>query len=323
MERLDRFMARSNAAYYASHDPFQDFTTAPEITQVFGELLGLWSAVVWQQQSEPVPILLAELGPGRGTLMADALRAIAKAAPGFSGALQLHLVETSPRLRAQQAARLPRAAWHDGIETIPPGPMILLANEFLDALPIRQFVRRGPAWTERCVEAGGFVERPAEPPPCEAADGEVVEVNEPAQALVQALAARLRRQPGAALFLDYGPSRTGPGDSLQALRSGRPADPLAHPGQADLTAHVDFATLAAAARAAGAQVHGPVPQGPFLASLGLFQRTGALARSQPPAQAAALIHSAQRLAEPDRMGGLFKALALTPPGAPIPPGFEP
>ena len=322
VERLDRFMARSNAAYYADHDPFQDFTTAPEITQVFGELLGLWSAVVWQQQSEPAPVLLAELGPGRGTLMADAIRAIAKTAPRFAEAIQLHLIETSPRLKAQQAARLPQAVWHETVGALPPGPVILLANEFLDALPVRQFVRRGPAWTERYVEAGAYVERPAEPPPREAADGEVVEVNEPAQALVEALAARFRQQPGAALFLDYGPSQTAPGDSLQALRSGRPADPLANPGQADLTAHVDFATLAAAARAAGAQVHGPVPQGPFLASLGLFQRTGILARIQPPARAAALIQSAQRLAEPDRMGGLFKALAICSPNAPTPPGFE-
>ncbi len=316
-------MARSNAAYYADHDPFRDFTTAPEITQVFGELLGLWSAVVWQQQSEPAPVLLAELGPGRGTLMADALNAIAKTAPRFADALQLHVVETSPRLRAQQAARLPRAAWHETIDTLPPGPTILLANEFLDALPIRQFVRRSPAWTERYVEAGGYVECPAEPLPRDAPDGQVVEVNEPAQALMKALAGRLRQHSGGALFLDYGPSRTAPGDSLQALRSGRPADPLANPGQADLTAHVDFATLAATARAAGVQVHGPVPQGPFLASLGLFQRTGILARGQPPARAVALIQSAQRLAEPDRMGGLFKALALTPPGAPTPPGFEP
>ena len=322
MERLDRFMARSNAAYYADNDPFRDFTTAPEITQVFGELLGLWSAVVWQQGGEPAPVLLAELGPGRGALMADALRAISQATPGFAAALRLHLVETSPRLRAAQAARLPQAAWHASIETLPPGPMILLANEFLDALPIRQFVRRGPAWTERHVEASAYVERPASAPPRDAPDGQVVEVNEPAETLVKTLAARLSSQGGAALFLDYGPSRTAPGESLQALRGGRPADPLAAPGAADLTAHVDFQSLATAARSAGAEVHGPIPQGPFLARLGLFQRTGVLARAQPPGRAAALVQSAQRLAEPDRMGSLFKALCLCRPGAPTPPGFE-
>ena len=327
MERLDRFMARANAAYYATHDPFQDFTTAPEISQVFGEILGLWAAVVWEQLGRPSPVLLVELGPGRGTLMRDATRAIARVAPAFADALRLHLVETSPRLRAQQAALLPTATWHDTLDTLPPGPMIALANEFLDALPIRQFVRRGPGWTERHVDAGAFRELPASGPDRAAAEGEVVEVNETAAAIITALARRIVAEPhrdevGAALLLDYGPARSAPGESLQALRGGRPADPLAEPGSADLTAHVDFAALARAARAAGACPHGPVPQGPLLAQLGLFQRTGILARTQPPPRAAALMQSAQRLAEPDRMGSLFKALALTAPGAPPPPGFD-
>ncbi len=324
MERLDRFMARANAAYYATQDPFRDFTTSPEITQVFGEVLGLWAAVVWEQIGRPVPVVLAELGPGRGTLMRDATRAVGKVAPAFAAALSVHLVETSPRLRARQAALLPAATWHDAAADLPEGPMILLANEFLDALPIRQFVRRGPAWAERHVADAGFVERPvSRPPGVDAADGEVVEVNEPARGLAAHLAGRLRARGGAALFLDYGPARSAPGDSLQALRDGRPADPLREPGTADLTAHVDFEAFAAAARAAGAGVHGPVPQGPFLAGLGLFQRSGVLARTQPPARAAALMQAAQRLAEPDRMGGLFKALALCQPGLPVPPGFEP
>ena len=158
IERLDTFMARANAAYYATHDPFADFTTSPEITQVFGELLGLWAAVTWDLLGRPSPVLLVEAGPGRGTLMADALRAIAQVAPAFRAALSLHLIETSPRLRALQAARLPDAAWHESLATVPQKPLLLLANEFLDALPIRQFVRRGHGWVERFVGPKGYVE---------------------------------------------------------------------------------------------------------------------------------------------------------------------
>ena len=318
-------MAAANAAYYATHDPFRDFTTAPEITQVFGELLGVWAAVAWEGAGRPDPVMLVEAGPGRGTLMRDALRAVRRVAPDFAGAARVHLVETSPRLRAVQAAAVPDALWHDGLEGVPPGPLVLLANEFLDALPIRQFVRRGAGWTERFVEDGVFVEQAAEPlgweaGSREAGEGEVVEVNEAAEAIIRWVAGRIAAEGGAALLLDYGPAASAPGESLQALREGRPSDPLAEPGQADLTAHVDFAALARAA--AGVAVHGPVRQGPFLARLGLFQRTGVLARTQPPEKAAALVQSAQRLAEPDRMGGLFKALALCQAGAPVPPGFE-
>ena len=165
MERLDAFMARANAAYYATHDPFADFTTAPEISQVFGEILGLWAAVAWQGMGAPEPVLLIEAGPGRGTLMADALRAIGRAAPAFRAALRLHLIESSPRLRALQAGMLADAVWHDALETVPLAPLILLGNEFLDALPIRQFVRRGDGWAERFVEAGRFVEVMVSAPP--------------------------------------------------------------------------------------------------------------------------------------------------------------
>jgi SAM-dependent MidA family methyltransferase len=322
IERLDAYMARANAAYYATRDPYADFTTAPEITQVFGELLGLWAAVVWQQMGEPAPILLAEAGPGRGTLMADALRAIGNVASGFRAALRLHLVEPSPRLRALQAERLSDAIWHNDVAELPDGPLLLLANEFLDALPIRQFVRRGTGWTERHVQDGCFVELPAAAPPRCAEDGAIVEVCEPALSLATTLGRRLAATGGAALLLDYGPEHSAPGDSLQALRDGRPADPLAAPGLADLTAHVDFQAIADAARGAGAAVHGPLPQGVLLARLGLFQRTGVLARTQPPARAAAMIEAARRLAEPDRMGRLFKALAVCHPALPTPPGFE-
>ena len=370
MERLDAFMARANAAYYATHDPFADFTTAPEISQVFGEILGLWAAVVWQGLGGPDPVLLVEAGPGRGTLMADALRAIGRVMPAFGAVLRLHLIEGSPRLRAVQARVLPGAVWHDGLETLPGAPLILLGNEFLDALPIRQFVRRGAAWAERFVEGGRFVEvaasTPTTPPPLEGLgreadqrcgegsrgtrlryypgtdpaphppasrgggvenettipDGMILERNESAQAFVATLTQRCIAHRGAALFLDYGPAVSAFGDSLQALHAGRPADPLGPPGDADLTAHVDFAALAAAARAAGGEVHGPLPQGIFLTRLGLFQRTGVLARRQPAARAAALMDAASRLAEPNRMGRLFKAFAVAaPPAGPL-PGFE-
>ncbi len=401
-------MARANAAYYATHDPFADFTTAPEISQVFGEILGLWAAVMWDHIGRPNPVLLVEAGPGRGTLMADALRAIKEVAPAFGSALRLHLIETSPRLRALQAARLPAAVWHDALDTLPNAPLLLLANEFLDALPVRQFVRRGDVWLERFVEDGRFVEVAAEIPPWSDRDlhppassflpswpcppsrsdlhpplwpfppswsgvsrppttfrglqakswvvgirptmttdagptpnttptstttdtptttpapnpHTILELGEPAHAFLRTLATRVTNHPGAALFLDYGPEHSAPGDSLQALRNGQPADPLADPGTADLTAHVDFAALAATARTAGTATHGPLPQGLFLTRLGLFQRTDRLARTQPPPQALALIEAARRLAEPDRMGRLFKALAVCHPGCPTPPGFE-
>jgi NADH dehydrogenase [ubiquinone] 1 alpha subcomplex assembly factor 7 len=363
MERLDAFMARANAAYYATHNPFADFTTAPEITQAFGEVLGLWAAVAWRAIGAPDPVLLVEAGPGRGTLMRDAVRAIGQAAPVFRAALRLHLIETSTRLRNVQAQVLPGAAWHNALEAVPEGPLILLANEFLDTLPIRQFVWREGRWAERFVAEGKFVERataedqrPALPheseqravtgpktfdwrphsplsPVAQTAGepwglrpglppGTVVEINEPARAFVATLAHRLTACPGAALYLDYGPGDSAPGDSLQALATGQPADPLGPPGTADLTAHVDFAALGHAARAAGADVYGPLPQGVFLTRLGLMSRTGALARAQPPARAAALIEASRRLIEPDRMGRLFKAMAICSPGAPTPPGFE-
>lgn len=326
-ERLDRFMARANATYYATHNPYADFTTAPEISQGFGEVLGLWAAVVWQAMGRPDPVILAEAGPGRGTLMADALRAVGRAAPEFAAALRLHLVESSPELRALQAVRLPQATWHDRVDALPSGPMILLANEFLDALPIRQFVRHGQGWSERYVAEGRLVEAPVPTaeqalPGLAAPEGAVVEVCEEARAVARQLAARFAAPSGgAALFVDYGPAARAPGDSLQALREGQFADPLADSGEADLTAHVDFAALAEAARAAGAQAQGPVAQGLFLARLGLPQRMEKLAAGQSPAQAAALLAGVRRLTEPHAMGRLFKALALCAPGLPVLPGF--
>jgi SAM-dependent MidA family methyltransferase len=326
-ERLDTFMARANAIYYAAHDPFADFTTSPEISQVFGEIIGLWAAVSWQLIGRPDPVLLVEAGPGRGTLMADALRAVRLAVPDFAAALRVHLIETSPRLRTAQASRVPDAAWHDSLASVPDQPMILLANEFLDALPIRQFVHRGGGWTERFVASGKWIEQAADtgdiPPGRAAAEGDIVEVNEAARAFVGAVALRLGRADGAALFLDYGPQRSAAGDSLQALARKRPVDPLVQAGSADLTAHVDFADLAAVARAHGAAVQGPLPQGGFLTALGLFQRTERLARNRTPAEAASLLEAARRLAEPAAMGQLFKVMAVCSAGCPSLPGFPP
>lgn len=324
-ERLDQFMARANAAYYATHDPFADFTTAPEISQIFGETLGLWAAVTWQLMGSPQPVLLVEAGPGRGTLMADALRAIGQVAPAFRDALSVHLIENAPRLRAAQAQRVPNATWHDTFATVPRLPLLFVANEFLDALPIRQFVRRGDHWTERYVHEARWLERSSAGPPHPPAttgEADIVEVRESARSLVADIGARLTANAGAALFLDYGSGSGGHGDTLQAICNGQPADPLAKPGSADLTAHVDFAAVVAAARAAGAIVHGPVPQGVFLTRLGLFQRTDRLARRQPAGRALALIAAARRLAEPVAMGRLFKAVALCRAGCPTPPGFE-
>jgi SAM-dependent MidA family methyltransferase len=313
-ERLDRFMARANAIYYGTRDPFADFTTSPEISQVFGEIIGLWAAVTWQLLGCPDPVLLIEAGPGRGTLMADALRAVRLASPDFAAAARVHLIETSARLRSAQASRVPDATWHDRLASVPEQPMILVANEFLDALPIRQFIRRGSSWTERFVDRGQWVEQPAGdaeiPPGRTTAEGDVVEVNQPARDFVAAIGRRVARHRGAALLVDYGPERSAAGDSLQALAQKRPVDPLAHAGSADLTAHVDFADLAGVARACGASVQGPVPQGAFLTALGLFRRTERLARNRTPAEASALNEAAQRLADPAAMGQLFKVMAV-------------
>jgi NADH dehydrogenase [ubiquinone] 1 alpha subcomplex assembly factor 7 len=325
-ERLDQFMARANAIYYASHDPFADFTTAPEVSQVFGELLGLWAAIVWDLLGRPDPVLLVEAGPGRGTLMADALRVVGRAQPDFAAAAQVHLIETSARLRATQAMHLKQAAWHRSLADVPEGPMILLANEFLDALPIRQFVRRGDGWTERYVAEGAWVEEPVEPPALPASppfvEGQIVEVNEPARGFVSAVAGRLHRHHGAALFIDYGSREIGPGGSLQAIAVGEKANPLAPPGTADLTAHVDFADLAHTAKVNGAAAQGPVTQRHLLMQLGIRERTERLVNEASTVQAEALRGGLARLIAPEQMGGLFKAIALTSPNCPKLPGFS-
>jgi NADH dehydrogenase [ubiquinone] 1 alpha subcomplex assembly factor 7 len=308
-ERFDRFMARANAAYYANHDPYADFTTAPELTQVFGEVLGGWARIAWQMLGSPAEFILAEAGPGRGVLMADALRVF--------GPADVHFIETSLRLRAEQAKRVPSAVWHDSLDALPEGPMILIANEFLDALPVRQFIRRAAGWMERYVADGAYTEQPTDFPLPDDPEGSVREVNEPAIAFVEQLAERR----AVALLIDYGPLASAAGESVQAIAGGKYANPLLEPGGADLTAHVDFAGLAAAARAAGGQAQGPVKQNAFLTALGLPQRTDQLAQKFPPS-AEKLRLAARRLTAPEAMGSLFKAMAICPKGFPPLPGFE-
>jgi SAM-dependent MidA family methyltransferase len=314
-------MAGANAIYYADNDPFSDFTTSPEINQVFGELLGAWSAVVWEQMGAPAHFAFVEAGPGRGSLMQDALRTLRRVAPAFAAACRVHFIETSARLRVQQAQRVPDATWHDDLAHVQLVPTILLANEFLDALPIRQFVRLADGWAERYVREGAFVDVPSAGPGREAPEGSVVEISEAAGKWVSDLAERLVTAGGAALILDYGASETVEGDSFQALRGGRPADPLSAPGSADLTAHVDFAALARSARLAGASVWGPISQGAFLERLGLWERIAALGLANPD-RAGQFQEAAQRLSSPARMGDLFKVMCMTQPDFPVPPGFE-
>lgn len=334
-----RYMALAlghpTGGYYMTRDPFGsrgDFTTAPEISQMFGELLGVWAAEVWHGMGRPDPVRLVELGPGRGTLMSDLWRAAA-ALPFFQASLDIHLVETSPVLRATQqralAARGIEARWHGTVDSVPDGPAIVLANEFFDALPIRQFISTARGWCERLVglDAGGnlvfgVAMEPEHRVSKVAAEGAVIEVNEAAIHIMTELAARLAKSGGALLAIDYGPLTSTLGDTLQAVKQHRFVDPLADPGEADLTAHVDFATLARAALGQGAGVHGPVTQGSFLRELGIEQRAEALKRRATPLQATEIEAALARLASPDPgMGKLFKVMAATHPLAPVPPGF--
>ncbi|GGD46887.1 class I SAM-dependent methyltransferase [Sinisalibacter lacisalsi] len=319
--------------YYTTRDPLGtagDFTTAPEISQMFGELVGLALAQAWMDQGTPDAITLAELGPGRGTLMADILRAT-KAVPGFHAALEIHLVEASPALREKQRAALAGhdITHHDSAGTLPEAPLFLIANEFFDALPIRQFIRAGDAWRERLVGLDddtlafglGVPDMPAElAHRDDVAEGGLVETCPAAAAIMDQIARRIGTHGGAALIVDYGDWRS-LGDTLQALKSHAPVDPLATPGEADLTAHVDFEALARAAPALAASRL--TPQGVFLERLGITPRAEALARRLSGTALDAHVAAHRRLTHPDEMGTLFKVLALVPPGAPMLPGLEP
>ena len=319
------YMAEANAAYYASRDPLGaagDFTTAPEISQMFGELIGAWLADLWTRAGSPAGAHYVELGPGRGTLAADALRAMAAA--GLRP--PVHLVETSPVLREAQASRLPGARWHDDPDSLPEdGPLLIVANEFFDALPVRQLVRSEDGWRELLVtaEQGTFrrVAGPIRPGPAtDRSPGTIVETCPAASAIVGGLARRIAAQGGAALIVDYGPARSGTGDTLQSVSGHGFADPWTEPGNRDLTAHVDFEALGAAARREGVTVKGPRTQGEWLVAMGLDLRARALARSAPE-RAGEIDAARNRLAAPDEMGDLFKVMALVSPDWPEAAGF--
>jgi NADH dehydrogenase [ubiquinone] 1 alpha subcomplex assembly factor 7 len=339
---VERYMALALAhpdfGYYMNRDPFGasgDFTTSPEISQMFGELLGLWAAEVWLSMGSPNPVRLIEIGPGRGTLMSDALRA-AQIVPEFRAALDVWLVETSPGLAAMQHELLldsgAAIAWAQRLADVPAGPAIVIANEFLDALPVRQFLRVGGQWRERVVRLNreGNLALDVSPGPelsikGRAANGEILEVSPSGHRFMFELGGRLVVQGGAALIVDYGHSVTGVGDTLQAVRAHRYVDPLVAPGDCDLTAHVDFAAMARSASATGAAVYGPIDQGDFLRAIGIDLRAKALADRAEPDRAEELRHTRDRLAGKGKseMGALFKAMAVVNRKLPAPPGFLP
>jgi len=315
--------------YYATRDPLGaagDFITAPEISQMFGELIGLALAQAWLDQGSPAPFTLAELGPGRGTLMVDALRAT-KAVPGFHDAAEVHFVESSPVLRRLQAQAVPTALWHDTISTLPATPLFLVANEFFDALPIRQFQRAGDGWREKMVGVTddmlsfglsapaplGFLEHRLS----DTKDGDIVEYCPALPGIMSEISARIAAHGGAALIIDYGDWQS-QGDTLQALTDHKSADPLAAPGLADLTAHVDFAAIAA--NAAPARHSRLTPQGVFLERLGVTPRAQALAKGLSADALTAHIAAHRRLTHPSEMGQLFKVISLYPDGKLPPPG---
>lgn len=322
--------------YYTTRDPLGaqgDFTTAPEISQMFGELVGLALAQSWLDQGRPAPFTLAELGPGRGTLMADILRAT-KGVPGFHDAARICLVEASPALREVQARTLSGYApdWLDSIEELPQAPLFLVANEFFDALPIRQFVRDGDGWRERLigVQDGKLAfGLGAQAPQAALAgrledtrDGDVVELCPAAAPVATQIVGRISAHGGSALIVDYGDWRS-LGDTFQAVHRHENVSPLETPGQADLTAHVDFEAIANSASAQGCRYTRLAPQGVFLERLGITARAQALAKGTDEKALAAVIHAHRRLTHPDEMGNLFKVLGLYPAHAAPPPGLEP
>ena len=317
--------------YYATRDPLGgngDFTTAPEISQMFGELIGLSLAQTWLDQGKPTPFTLAELGPGRGTLMADILRAAGQI-PGWSDAAQVHFVETSKTLRAAQKNRVPQATWHDDITTLPNQPLFLVANEFFDALPIRQFHRDAAGWRE--VQIGvrndNLTAGLSDAAPIEALDhrledtnaGDIVELCPVLPAIVQNIATRIAIHGGTALIIDYGDWRS-LGDTLQALKKHQHYDPFIAPGTADITAHVDFEAIAQ--NSAPACYTRLTPQGVFLERLGITPRAQKLATALQGPALETHIAAHRRLTHPEEMGSLFKVLGLYPSTAQPPAGLE-
>jgi SAM-dependent MidA family methyltransferase len=338
---LERYMSLALShpryGYYSTREPFGatgDFVTAPEISQMFGELIGLWAAEVWRLSGAPAPMRLVELGPGRGMLMADALRAIRKL-PELDGGIEVHLVETSPRLAEIQRATLANCdvpmRWHASAADIPSGSAIFIANEFFDALPVQHFVRTKKGWCERLVglDADGLLAFGLKPQADKenrvtAPEGSVLEISPKAREIVGALAGRIAGEGGALLVIDYGYVESQLGETLQAMRNHRFVDPLQAPGECDLTAHVDFAALARQAEEAGARVHGPVTQSEFLLALGVAERAQMLKQKASPAQAEAVDAALVRLVDrtsSTSMGELFKVMAITPKHLSSVPGF--
>ncbi|WP_417518253.1 class I SAM-dependent methyltransferase [Minwuia sp.] len=335
---LDRYMTLAltdpESGYYARLQDIGgsgDFVTAPEISQMFGELLGLWMADMWRRAGLPEDLILVEAGPGRGTLMADALRAMRRAAPSLADDHEIWLVETSESLKTIQKERLEGfdVHWAASVEDLPERPMILIANEFLDALPVRQLVRRGDGLVERAVglhddslaiveiEPQGDV--PAGLPPM--TEGEVIEIGPARAAAVRAIAAQIASQGGAALLIDYGHEMTVPGDTLQAMK-GHAFHPLLEaPGEADITAHVDFAAVARAADAGGLSVHGPIGQRQFLLRLGIEARLAQLLKNADRETGAGLTAGFRRLTDPTHMGHLFKVLCISRTDIGVPTGY--
>ena len=327
--------------YYATNDPFGvsgDFVTAPEVSQMFGELIGLWCAVTWRQMGEPEKVKLVELGPGRGTLIADALHA-GRQMDGFIDAVSVHLVEASAKLQKRQHRNLKDLAvdftWHQDLGGVGNGPMIVIANEFFDALPIRQFERTSAGWCEKLVGldngGGGLAWMLSSPDPAihytipeahhQAPKGAIVEVSQARTNMISHIADAIGVAGGAALIIDYGPVKSATGDSLQAVKDHRYHQVLADVGDADLTSHVDFAELALNAEASGATVFGPVSQGEFLRSLGIEIRAKQLAADKSPRQTGEILAALKRLIDDSEMGSLFKVLAIAHPDQPRPEGF--
>ena len=329
------YMAEANQHYYGTRDPLGaagDFTTEPEISQMFGELVGLCLADIWMRSGRRANAVYAELGPGRGTLAADALRAM-----GSAGVVpRVHFVETSPSLRERQRALIPNVLHHDAVAGLPEdGPLLVLANEFFDALPIRQIVRTANEWRERVVirpdadDPTRFLPMPGyrrveSGIPAVAADapeGSILEMPLDGTAIAFELAQRIARQGGAAIIIDYGYEGPAVGDTLQAVRAHQFADPFLEPGESDLTTHVDFTMIGNMARQAGLRVLGPVGQGSFLRQLGIDARAAQLARTSPD-RAEDVESARHRLTADDAMGTLFKAMAWVHPDWADPAGFE-
>ncbi|CAM5770464.1 ATP synthase subunit beta [Labrys miyagiensis] len=317
--------------YYMTRDPLGlsgDFTTSPEISQMFGEIIGLWATHRWMILGSPARVSVVELGPGRGTLMADALRAIGKVMPAFAQALEVHLVETSPVLRQAQAKSLSRfkPVWHDDTASLPDQPLIVIANEFFDALPVHQLVYQGGSWHERLVGlrdgelAFGLAPEPSPAtlaPRGEALDGTILEYHEAGSLVMEELSARIARFGGAALIIDYGHIELGVGDTLQAMAGHAFVDPLAQPGEADLTTHVCFETLARLAMNRHLAVDILTTQAQFLNELGIRPMAANLKHRATPEQADAIDRALARLTDdaPRAMGSLFKVLAVSAPGS--------